>query len=163
MLTISTTPPSHVIKCPCAARRGGMARPRECQGNLQGLKSSADSSRCKRSLTSTYCKRSLTGAAMIIRTPAELGTLIRNRRQKLGLSQASLSETIGVSRLWLNEIEKGKPRAEIGLVLRTLDALGITVPGRLSPNPSYYGQVHARSRRHGSERIQARRSHSSHH
>jgi HTH-type transcriptional regulator / antitoxin HipB len=64
---------------------------------------------------------------MIIRTPAELGTLIRNRRQKLGLNQASLSETIGVSRLWLNEIEKGKPRAEIGLVLRTLDALGITV------------------------------------
>ena len=64
---------------------------------------------------------------MTIRTPAELGTLIRNRRQKLGLDQASLSEKVGVSRLWLNEIEKGKPRAEIGLVLRTLDALGITL------------------------------------
>lgn len=64
---------------------------------------------------------------MIIRTPAELGTLIRNRRQKLRLDQASLSKKVGVSRLWLNEIEKGKPRAEIGLVLRTLDALGITL------------------------------------
>jgi HTH-type transcriptional regulator/antitoxin HipB len=64
---------------------------------------------------------------MNIRTPAELGTLIRNARQKLGLDQASLSKKIGVSRLWLNEIEKGKPRAEIGLVLRTLDALGITL------------------------------------
>lgn len=64
---------------------------------------------------------------MNIRTPAELGTLIRNRRQKLRLDQASLSEKVGVSRLWLNEIEKGKPRAEIGLVLRTLDALGITL------------------------------------
>jgi len=64
---------------------------------------------------------------MHIRTPAEFGTLIRNRRQKLGLDQASLSAKVGVSRLWLNEIEKGKPRAEIGLVLRTLDALGITL------------------------------------
>jgi HTH-type transcriptional regulator / antitoxin HipB len=64
---------------------------------------------------------------MIIRTPAELGTLIRNARQKLGLDQASLSKKIGVSRLWLNEIEQGKPRAEIGLVLRTLAALNITL------------------------------------
>jgi HTH-type transcriptional regulator/antitoxin HipB len=64
---------------------------------------------------------------MIIRTPAELGTLIRNTRQKLKLDQASLSKKIGVSRLWLIEIEHGKPRAEIGLVLRTLAALGITL------------------------------------
>lgn len=64
---------------------------------------------------------------MIIRTPAELGTLIRNTRQKLRLDQASLSKKIGVSRLWLNEIEQGKPRAEIGLVLRTLAALNITL------------------------------------
>jgi HTH-type transcriptional regulator / antitoxin HipB len=74
---------------------------------------------------------------MNIRTPAELGTLIRNRRQKLGLDQASLSEKVGVSRLWLNEIEKGKPRAEIGLVLRTIDALGIiltaTTPDKKTP------------------------------
>ena len=64
---------------------------------------------------------------MNIQTPAELGTLIRNTRQKLGLDQSSLSKKIGVSRLWLNEIEKGKPRAEIGLVLRTLAALNITL------------------------------------
>jgi HTH-type transcriptional regulator/antitoxin HipB len=64
---------------------------------------------------------------MTIRTPAELGTLIRNTRQKLKLNQASLSKKIGVSRLWLNEIEHGKPRAEIGLVLRTLAALNITL------------------------------------
>jgi HTH-type transcriptional regulator / antitoxin HipB len=64
---------------------------------------------------------------MNIRTPAELGTLIRNTRQKLGLGQASLSKKIGVSRLWLNEIEKGKPRAQIGLVLRALDGLNITL------------------------------------
>jgi HTH-type transcriptional regulator/antitoxin HipB len=64
---------------------------------------------------------------MKIRTPADLGTLIRNTRKKLRLDQSTLAKTIGVSRLWLVEIEKGKPRAEIGLVLRALDALRITL------------------------------------
>jgi len=64
---------------------------------------------------------------MRIRTPADLGALIRNTRKKLRLDQSTLAQKIGVSRLWLVEIEKGKPRAEIGLVLRTLDALRITL------------------------------------
>lgn len=32
---------------------------------------------------------------------------------------------VGVSRKWIIDVEKGKPRAEIGLILRTLDALGL--------------------------------------
>jgi HTH-type transcriptional regulator/antitoxin HipB len=64
---------------------------------------------------------------MKIRTPADLGTLIRNTRKKLRLDQSTLVQNVGVSRLWLVEIEKGKPRAKIGLVLRTLDALRITL------------------------------------
>jgi HTH-type transcriptional regulator/antitoxin HipB len=64
---------------------------------------------------------------MRIRTPADLGTLIRNTRKKLRLDQSTLAKKVGVSRLWLVEIEKGKPRAEIGLVLRTLDALRISL------------------------------------
>jgi HTH-type transcriptional regulator / antitoxin HipB len=62
---------------------------------------------------------------MRIRTPADLGALIRDRRLKLGLDQHSLAEKVGVSRQWIVEVEKGKPRAEIGLLLRTIDALGI--------------------------------------
>jgi HTH-type transcriptional regulator / antitoxin HipB len=62
---------------------------------------------------------------MRIRTPVDLGALIRDRRTKLGLDQKSLAEKAGVSRQWIVEIEKGKPRAEIGLVLRTIAALGI--------------------------------------
>jgi HTH-type transcriptional regulator / antitoxin HipB len=64
---------------------------------------------------------------MKIRTPADLGSLIRTTRKKLRLDQFTLAKKIGVSRLWLVEIERGKPRAEIGLVLRTLDALHITL------------------------------------
>ena len=62
---------------------------------------------------------------MRIRTPADLGALIRDRRIKLALDQQSLARKVGVSRQWIVEVEKGKPRAEIGLLLRTIDALGI--------------------------------------
>jgi HTH-type transcriptional regulator / antitoxin HipB len=62
---------------------------------------------------------------MRIRTPTDLGALIRDRRTKLDLDQKSLAAKVGVSRQWIVEVEKGKPRAEIGLILRTFDALGI--------------------------------------
>ena len=62
---------------------------------------------------------------MHLRTPADLGALIRHHRIKLGLNQSSLAKKVGVSRQWLIELEKGKPRAGVGLVLRTLHALGL--------------------------------------
>ena len=60
---------------------------------------------------------------MQIRTPLDLGLIIRARRRKLGLSQSALSEKAGVGRQWLVGVEHGKARAEVGLVLRTLAAL----------------------------------------
>jgi HTH-type transcriptional regulator / antitoxin HipB len=62
---------------------------------------------------------------MLIRTPTELGAIIRDKRKRLGLDQSTLANRIGVSRQWVIEIEHGHPRAELGLVLRALDALGI--------------------------------------
>jgi HTH-type transcriptional regulator/antitoxin HipB len=73
---------------------------------------------------------------MTIRTPADLGTLIRRTRKKLRLDQSTLANKIGVSRLWLVEIEKGKPRAEIGLILRALDALHINLTATTAASPS---------------------------
>jgi HTH-type transcriptional regulator / antitoxin HipB len=73
---------------------------------------------------------------MHIRTPADIGALIRDHRTGLGLDQKSLAQKVGVSRQWIVDVEKGKPRAEIGLVLRTIAALGIALdaekedPGR---------------------------------
>jgi len=64
---------------------------------------------------------------MFIRTPSDLGALIRERRIKLGLDQISLAKKAGTSRKWLIEVENGKPRAEIGLILRTLKALGVAL------------------------------------
>jgi HTH-type transcriptional regulator / antitoxin HipB len=63
--------------------------------------------------------------AMFVRTPQQLGALIRERRKRLGLDQKTLADRVGVSRQWIVEIEGGKPRAAVGLVLRTLEALGL--------------------------------------
>lgn len=60
---------------------------------------------------------------MRVRTPKDIGLVIRERRRELGIDQAELAQRVGVSRQWLVEIEGGKPRAEIGLVLRTLREL----------------------------------------
>lgn len=77
---------------------------------------------------------------MHVSTPSELGALIRDRRKSLGLDQGALAERVGVSRLWVNEIEQGKPRAAVGLVLRTLAALGVqldlTAGGEQGPVPA---------------------------
>jgi HTH-type transcriptional regulator/antitoxin HipB len=62
---------------------------------------------------------------VLARTPVDIGLLIRDQRLKLGLDQRELAERISVSRQWVVEVEKGKPRAEIGLVLRALTALGL--------------------------------------
>ena len=62
---------------------------------------------------------------MLVRTPADLGAVIRDRRKQLKLDQAAFAKQIGVSRYWVILIERGHPRAELGLVLRALDALDI--------------------------------------
>lgn len=64
---------------------------------------------------------------MRIRTAADLGAFIRERRVKLAMDQGDLAEKAGTSRKWIVEVEQGKPRAEIGLILRTLKTLGVSL------------------------------------
>ena len=64
---------------------------------------------------------------MQIRTPLDLGLAIREKRRKLKLSQAELAGKVGVGRQWVVAVEHGKSRAELGLVLRTLSALGLSL------------------------------------
>jgi len=64
---------------------------------------------------------------MQIRTAKDIGAAIRDRRKKKGLDQAGLAALVGVSRKWIIDVEKGKPHADLSLVLKTLDALGITI------------------------------------
>jgi len=62
---------------------------------------------------------------MFVRTPADLGAVIRDRRKQLKLDQAVFAKRIGVSRQWVIEIERGHARAELGLVLRAIAALNV--------------------------------------
>ena len=64
---------------------------------------------------------------MHIRTPLDLGLVIRQRRRLLGLNQTDLASRVGVGRQWIVAIEQGKARAELGLVLRTIAALDLTL------------------------------------
>lgn len=62
---------------------------------------------------------------MLLRTPADLGAALRDRRKQLGLDQSTFAKRIGVSRQWVIGVERGHSRAAMGLVLRAIDALGI--------------------------------------
>ena len=62
---------------------------------------------------------------MLVRTPADLGAVIRDRRKQLKLDQAAFAKQIGVSRQWVIGVERGHARAALGLVLRAVDALSI--------------------------------------
>ena len=64
---------------------------------------------------------------MQVRTANDIGTFIRDQRKRQKLDQATLASLIGVNRRWVMEVERGKPRAEIALVLKALEALGLGV------------------------------------
>jgi HTH-type transcriptional regulator / antitoxin HipB len=64
---------------------------------------------------------------MKVRSIRDLAAVVRGRRRDLGLSQAELAARAGVSRKWIYQFEAGKPTAELGLILRVLDALGLVL------------------------------------
>jgi HTH-type transcriptional regulator/antitoxin HipB len=55
----------------------------------------------------------------------DLSHAVRGQRQRLGLSQETVAQRAHVSRQWLSEFESGKPTAELQLVVRLLEALGM--------------------------------------
>jgi len=75
----------------------------------------------------------------ILRSAEQLGMIIRLKRQEKGLSQAALAKLLGVERKWVLRLEAGNPRAELGSVLKALDALGIWAS--LSTHLHKYGDV----------------------
>lgn len=63
----------------------------------------------------------------LIRTPQDLGSLIREQRKRQRLRQADLAAMIGASHVFLGDVEKGKPSVQLGRVLQLLDELGLTL------------------------------------
>lgn len=77
-----------------------------------------------------------------IRTPRQLGAIVRGRRLEIGLTQGELARRAGVSRDWLSTFEKGKPTVEFSHVLRLLEVLDLQLevsaggPSRRGPAPA---------------------------
>lgn len=72
---------------------------------------------------------------MILRTAKEVGALVRDRRTQLNWSQQELARKVGVSRIWVVALEKGKPSVQLGLVLQTLRELGFSLHAGLDVYP----------------------------
>jgi putative transcriptional regulator len=64
---------------------------------------------------------------VFIRRPSDIGLLVKAARKARSMSQDDLARRLGVSRLWINEFEGGKPTARLDLVLRALAELDITL------------------------------------
>lgn len=63
-----------------------------------------------------------------ITTASQLGATIRGARARAGMTKTDLAERAGVSRRWLVALEAGEgARAELGKILDTLDAVGLTL------------------------------------
>jgi transcriptional regulator with XRE-family HTH domain len=67
---------------------------------------------------------------------AMLGRLIRLARKERKMSEADLAARIGIARSTLQQIEKGNPKVEVGLMLEAATLVGVPLfvdePSRLA-------------------------------
>jgi transcriptional regulator with XRE-family HTH domain len=76
---------------------------------------------------------------MNIRTPTELGQIMRASREAAGMTQQALAQALHASRNWVSDVEGGKPTSEIGRILGAMAFLGIGLsvhpPGQPTARP----------------------------
>lgn len=68
-----------------------------------------------------------------IRSPEELGKVLRAVRKSTRVRQDDLAALVGVSKQFAVDVEAGKPTVQFGRVLRLLDELGIVLSVDLTP------------------------------
>lgn len=70
-------------------------------------------------------------------TSRAVGAAIRDARLQAGLTQADLAARVGASREWVVRMERGsKEGTELGLVLRVLRELGLSLTIEPRPAPA---------------------------
>jgi len=62
-----------------------------------------------------------------ILSPEELGVVVRAVRKSSGVRQDDLAALAGVSKQFAADVERGKATAQIGLVMKLLEHLGLTI------------------------------------
>jgi len=60
-----------------------------------------------------------------LHNPEQLGAAIRLKRKEKKLTQSELATLLGAERKWVLHLESGNSKAEIGLVLRAIEILGL--------------------------------------
>ncbi len=65
-----------------------------------------------------------------------LGKRIREERQRLGLTQAQLAESIDISDTYMGAIERGERSLTLDTLVRLVNRLGVTVDYMLSDSVS---------------------------
>jgi HTH-type transcriptional regulator / antitoxin HipB len=60
-----------------------------------------------------------------VRTPSDLGDIVRRQRSARGLRQEDLALTSGTGRRFIVELEQGKPSVRLDSTLDVLRALGL--------------------------------------
>ena len=88
-------------------------------------------------------------------SPKDIGALVRQTRVDAGLTQEELAKKIGASRFWVAAFERGKPRAELGLALKALRALELTVTVDRAENKSVRAREPHAATRHGQINLDA--------
>ena len=72
-------------------------------------------------------------ANFIAETPAQLGNLLRAARKANRIRLEDLAQLAGVSKQTVQDIEHGKPTAQLGKVLLLLRSLGVRVNLTVAP------------------------------
>lgn len=62
---------------------------------------------------------------MKINSASDFGSAIRSKRKARGLTQTQLAGYSGCSLMFLSDLERGKPTAELGKAITVLNTLGI--------------------------------------
>ena len=74
---------------------------------------------------------------MIVMDIAEYARLIKDERQRQGISQTDMAQRLGVSRRWLIEFEPARvPNPEFSTILSALTELGLSLDVRKTPQPA---------------------------
>jgi len=74
---------------------------------------------------------------MKLTRPEDVGSLVRQRRRDLKLTQAQLAEKLDATQKYISQLESGKPTLQLGGVLKVFRELGIDLIVNLdNPSPS---------------------------
>ena len=65
------------------------------------------------------------GPALVARSSADLGAVIRNRRKQLALTQLDLAGLANSGNRFIVEVENGKPSVQLQKVLDLIELLGL--------------------------------------